>query len=299
MRFAAGDGGGAGGVADGPAPPNPVLAGIGGSFAFPFGDLLLRKHDSALLELLDGLTVAPGLAVPLDSRRTGVDGAGASKSGDRLSASSTLALSFHYQPVGFWFAQISVATYLEPHKRSAWNGDFTYGFGYDDYHPYTFSLTYSNYGDNRFAPLPGQSVTEFDHGAIYLAWKAPVPERLARPFLIDQSLTINCHVGYSASPRYDTASGGAESWKTAANLDCVYPLTAHLFGEFNALKYQRGQQPWDPDFTYSFGMADYRTNHFSIIYANYSGNRYPGRATSPNTGHFANGGVFISWNHGF
>jgi hypothetical protein len=46
-------------------------------------------------------------------------------------------------------------------------------------------------------------------------------------------------------------------------------------------------------------MADYRTNHFSIIYANYSGNRYPGREASPATGHFLNGGVFISWNHGF
>jgi hypothetical protein len=273
---------------------NPVEAGILSSFAFPAHDLLVRKKDSPILDILDGLTVAPGLALPISSQRVG-----AGTSGDRLSGSSTLSLGLHYQPVGFWYAQITVLAYLEPKRRSSWNGDFTYGFGYDDYHPYTFSLSYSNYGDNRFRPNPNAPISELDHGTISLAWKAPLPNFIARPFLIDQTLSINCHIGVDASPRYDTSAGSTGNWKTSTTLACNYPFTAHLFVALNASVYAHGQQPWDPDFTYTFGLADYRTDHFSIIYANYSGNRYPGRRLSPNTGRFIDGGVFINWNHGF
>ncbi len=281
--------------ADGPpAPPNPVIAGVVSSFALPTGDLFVRKHDSALHDLLDGLTVGPGLTLPLNSHRIGD-----SSTGDMLSGSSMLTLGLHYQPVGYWFGQITVQAYLEKGKRAPWNGDFTYSFGYDDYHPYTFSLAYSNYSNNRFRPIGAAPVSQLDRGAITLAWKAPLPGDLARPFLIDQTLTINCRVGVSGSPRFDTVAGSVETWKTSANLDCNYPFTSHLFMDLNVLAYGHGQQPWDPDFTYSFGMADYRSDHFSIIYANYSGNRFPWRRTSPSTGHFVDGGVFINWNHGF
>jgi hypothetical protein len=274
--------------------PDPVLAGLASSFALPIQDLFRRQKDSIVDDLLDGLTVGPGLTLPLSSHHIGD-----SDTGDRLSGSSTVGLGLHYQPIGFWFAQITVQAYLEKTRRAPWNGDFTYGFGYDDYHPYTLSLTYSNYGDNRFRPLAGNPVSQLDRGAIALAWKAPLPGDLARPLLFDQTLAINCRVGFSASPRFDTAAGTVESWKTAGNLDCNYPFTHHWFVDLNALVYAHGQQPWDPDFTYSFGMADYRSDHFSIIYANYSGNRFPGRRTAPSTGHLGDGGLFINWNHGF
>jgi hypothetical protein len=281
--------------ADPAAPPvDPVAAGMLSSFAFPARDLFVRKKDSPILDLLDGLTVGAGLALPLTSKRVGTG-----QSGDRLSGSSTASISLHYQPVGFWYAQIAISTYLEPGRRSSWNGDFTYGFGYDDYHPYTFSLVYSNYGNNRFTPTQGDPVSELDHGAISLAWKAPLPDPIARPFLIDPTLSINCHIGVDASPRYDTSAGSTESWKTSTSLSCNYPITSHLFASLTAYVYERGQQPWDPDFTYTFGLADYRSDHFSIIYANYSGNRYPGRHMSPGTGRFLDGGLFINWNHGF
>jgi hypothetical protein len=273
---------------------NPVVAGIDSSFAFPVGDLFVRRHDSPILALLDNVTLGSGLALPISAHRVGTG-----NSGDRLSGSPALSFGLHYQPVGFWYAQITGVTYLEEGKRSAWNGDFTYGFGYDDYHPYTFSLAYSNYGNNRVTPAPHEPISQLDHGAISLAWKAPLPYVFARPFLFDQTLSINCHIGVDASPRYDTSAGRTENWKTSASLGCSYPFTAHLFAGLNASVYGHGQQPWDPDFTYTFGLADYRSDHFSIIYANYSGNRYPGRRNAAGTGRFLDGGVFINWNHGF
>jgi hypothetical protein len=283
---------------DGPPPAessgDPVLDGINSSFAFPVNDLLHRKHDSTIANLLDGLTVTPAIGIPLTSEQ-----AGGVTTGALNSASTTANVTLRYQPVGHWFAQATVYGYLQPERRARWNPDFTYSFGYDDWHPYTFSLVYSNYANNRFSPRKGDPVTPFGHGTVSLGWKAPMPDKLARLLLVGEGRQINCRVGLNASPRYDRNDGGTGNWKTSANLGCRYPFTDRLFVDVNLFAYAHGQQPWDPDYTYSFGLFDYRSNRFSIQYANYSGNRFPGRSRARNSGRFKDGGISISWNHGF
>ncbi len=278
------------------APPaaaeDPVRAGIRSSFALPLADLYTRRHESAARELLDGLTVAPGLIVPFNSR-----GTGAGSSGSALSGSTAVTLDFRYQPVGYWFGEINLIGYLQPSKRAPWNGDFTYSFGYDDWHPYTFSLVYSNYTNNRFSPRPGDPVTFFDRGTVSFGWKAPLPG--GRHLLFDRDLAINCRVGVNVSPRYERQDGSVGSGKESVNLGCRYPFTRYLFVDLNVFGYAHGQQPWDPDFTYGFGFADYRSGHFSLTYANYSGNRFPGRHRAANTGTFGDGGLFLTWNRQF
>ena len=273
---------------------DPVLEGIGSSFAFPVDDLLRRKHDSAVANLLDGLTVTPAIGIPLTSEQAGGETTGALNS-----ASITANLTLRYQPVGHWFAQATLYGYLQPERRARWNPDFTYSFGYDDWHPYTFSLVYSNYANNRFNPRKGDPVTPFGHGTVALGWKAPMPQKLARLFLVGEGRQIDCRVGLNTSPRFDRDDGTTGNWKTSANLGCRYPFTDRLFVDVNLFAYAHGQQPWDPDYTYAFGLFDYRSNRFSIQYANYSGNRFPGRARARNSGRLKDGGISISWNHGF
>ena len=69
--------------------------------------------------------------------------------------------------------------------------------------------------------------------------------------------------------------------------------------DFTAFAYDHGQQPWDPDFTYGFGLFDYRSNRVSIQYSNYSGNRFPWRKSKAGTGRFKDGGLLVSWSKGF
>lgn len=245
-------------------------------------------------DLLNGLSITTGVQLPFSARSTGAGNTGAA-----LSGSQAVTLDLRYQPVGYWFAQVQLLAFLQPSRRATWNGDFVYSFGYDDYHPYTFSLVYSNYAENRFNPRPGNPITQLSRGTLSLGWKAPLPEQWANALLFDDQLTINCRVGLNVSPQFDQEGGGVGDWKQSANLGCRYPFTRFLFVEFNLLAYGRGQQPWDPDFTYSFGLADYRSGHFSILYANYSGNRFPGRRRAGNTGMFRDGGLFISWNQQF
>ena len=286
-------------VTDDAALPKPegtrgkIVEGLKSSFAFPVRDLLIRKHETEFRDLFDGLTIAPGLQLPLSARSVGAGG-----TGTRTSGSSALTLDLRYMPVGYWFAQVELIAYLEPSKRAPWNGDFTYSFGYDDYHPYTLSLIYSNYAENRFDPRPGNPITRLDRGTISLGWKVPLPARIASALLFNKQLGINCRVGVNSSPRYDREDGSVGEWKGSANLGCHYPFTSLYFVDLNLFTYWHGQQPWDPDYTYSFGLADYRSGRFSVVYSNYSGNRYPGRRNTK-TGAFRDGGLSLTWNRQF
>lgn len=271
-----------------------VPAGIASSFALPTEELLLRKHDDTIANVLDGLTITPSISLPFNAHPLG-----GRDTGSLTGGSPTASLSLRYQPVGYWFVQATLFAYLDPKHRAAWNPDFTYSFGYEDWHPYTLSLVYSNYANNRFSPHEGDPVSPVDHGTISLGWKAPLPRSLGRLFLIDQKRTIDCRIGLNVTPRYDRSDGTTGSWKTSANFGCRYPVSQRIYVDVNVFAYGSGQQPWDPDFTYSFGLFDYRSNRFSIQYANYSGNRFPGRTRSPNSGRFIDGGISLSWNHGF
>jgi hypothetical protein len=56
------------------------------------------------------------------------------------------------------------------------------------------------------------------------------------------------------------------------------------------------QQPWNPDFTYGFGYADWHSYTFSVQYNNYSGNRFPWNKPAENTGNFLDGIFSVSFN---
>jgi len=271
-----------------------ILRGLESSFATPWEDLYVRRHDSELRELLTGLTVAPALNVPLSRA-----GAGGRTVGELEPSSPTAQLSLRYQPLGYWFAHVTLYGYLEPRSRAPWNPDFTYSFGYDDWHPYTLSLVYSNYSNNRFDPRRGDPITRLARGTVTGAWKVPVPRGLARLFLVDERLSINCRVGANLTPRHEREDGTVGRWKQSTLIGCRYPFTERLFVDVTAFAYRRGQQPWDPDYTYSFGWSDWRPGRFSIQYSNYSGNRFPWRSRGRNTGRFRDGSISLSWSQSF
>lgn len=268
-----------------------ILEGLRSSFDVPWHELFERKHPSEWRNLFDGVSVTPGFVFPLD--RAGAVGAG--DQGERTPGSPTATLTVRYAPLGNWFASTTFYRYLDGDARQSWNGDFAYGFGYEDWRPYTLSLVYSNYGNNRFSPRAGDGVTEFDRGTWTLGWKFPLPRLLADPMLIDRSQEIGCRLGYSVTPRYETQAGTEEDWKQAATLGCRYPVWGHWFLDGTVYWYVGGeQQPWDPDFTYGFGYADWRPGTVRLQYANYSGTRFPWRDGPDDTGGFLDGSVELS-----
>lgn len=243
--------------------------------------------------LLKGLTIIPGLSIPLDS-----GGPGGEDAGERTPTTPMATLGFRYTPAENWFAHVTLNGYLSD-DRQPWQGDFSYSFGYDDWRPKTFSLVYANYTNNRFNPREGDPVTRVEYGTISAGYKFQAPQAVSRAFSADDQ-PVNCRAGYHATPRYETVSQGDKSWRQSVSLGCRLPIWKMFFADVTGYAYVGGEkQPWDPDFVYSFGWFDWRPGGWSVQYSNYSGNRYPGADRAAGTGRFKDGTISVTYNHAF
>lgn len=279
--------------ADTPA-ASPVLDGLLSSFSFSRDDLVARKYGSEWRNALDGLSLRVGLVHPL-KRAAAPSGAG--RQGDRSSADS-LQVALHYAPVSYWFVGLTSIAYRDRDLQQPWDPDYTYAFGYDDWHPYTLSLVYANYGGNRFRPAAGESSTRFDEGQWTLGWKFNLPEAVERAVLIGNGDSAGCNLSLAVTPRFqDAATLAYERNKWVGGLGCRYALRSGWYANFTLLRYLDAgqQQPWNPDYTYGFGYFDWRPGSFSLQYNNYSGNRYSPSERGPGTGRFENGALTLSW----
>ncbi len=209
--------------------------------------------------------------------------------------------SLYYFPVGYWFVNFSLFQYVSRAEALSWQPDFTYSFGYSDWHPYTFSLIYGNYGGNKFVPnvSKGESVTRFGEGTLSLGWKFPAPQFLENVLAWNPSSGVSHQVNLNLTPNYyDVGTQSLQSWKTSLSLQTRYTVYQYFYLLCTLYYYPNAtqQQWWDPDFTYGVGYYDWHSGTISVQYNNYSGNRFPWRTTHENTGRLIDGILTISWN---
>ena len=277
-----------------------IVEGMESSFAFPVRDWFKTRDDGKKEHPLRGFSVAPSFNYPLSKiTLPGVQGIG--NQGQQAAATSTINISVKYNPITYWFAQTTFYVYLNPSKQQPWNPDFSYSFGYDDWHPYTFSLVYSNYGGNRFHPNPAlhQQFTVVPDGTYSLGWKFHLPSRIENQLKLTDSSAMGWSVAYNLTPRYtDAKTLKTLGPKQSLTLSYSNTFYKNFYGNITVYGYPNPsqEQPWNPDYTYGFGYFDYRPGKFSVQYNNYSGNRFPWKKSSPGTGRLGNGGISISWN---
>jgi len=211
----------------------------------------------------------------------------------------SLNASLRYNPLTYWFIESTFFKYWESEYQAPWDPDFTYSFGYDDWHPYTLSLVYSNYGGNRLHPdkEKGAHFTRFEEGTVSLGWKYTLPRWMEELFIVHSSGGIRGSVNWNVTPRYTDASGSAEEWKQSFSLSMKYTIYEWWYFDVNVFWYPKSgqQQPWDPDYTYGFGFFDWHPGSFSLQYSNYSGNRFASEDRAENTGKFRHGAITASW----
>jgi hypothetical protein len=241
------------------------------------------------------------LALDLPLRGGGSASLGAGVQGS-TAASPTLQAQVRWTPVrnSWWFLQATFYRYLQGDRQQAWHPDYSYGFGYDDWHPGTWSLYYGNYTGTRFHPdrAAGERSFNFPYGQWTLAYRFALPAALEPAFLVGDGDRATCNANAHLTPRYtDFETGNDGRRKKALSLGCRYerPVGWYFEAALYAWPDRSQQQPWDPDFTYSFGYADWRPGSVSVRYNNYSGNRYPGRARAPGEGTFRSGSISVWW----
>lgn len=205
-------------------------------------------------------------------------------------------VSLQYSPLSSFFANTTLRAPLR--NINKYSSSFSYSFGYDDWHPGTFSLIYSNYSqDNHFFPQAGEPITAFEEGTFTGAYKFQLPDKIEQYLLINKEDSIGCQVGYSYNYRYfDSASSSTKGNKNVLLASCGYTLKNNYFFRLSSFYYPDSsqQQPWSSDYNYSIGyVSSYKPGAISIRYDNYSATRYPWRSNS--TANFRSGTISISW----
>lgn len=84
-----------------------------------------------------------------------------------FSGDPSISTTWMWSPINYWFVRVSLSKSL----TSSGGLDWSYSFGYSDWHPFTFSLTYDNWGSNPiFDSSQGNSFNFTEKGAISLSW---------------------------------------------------------------------------------------------------------------------------------
>lgn len=277
---------------------NEIMKGVLSSFSLPLRDLLKKEHPSEWRNLFAGFSGGFSFNYPFkESPPSETQGSG---SQGEPATNMTVTASIKYNPLSYWYANTTFYKYLKSDYQASWDPDFSYGFGYDDWHPYTLSLAYANYGGNRLNPdrKKGEKFTTFKQGTFSLGWKFVVPGWIEELFIVHSTGGIGGSINYNLTPEYmDLASLQLKEWKQTISLSIKYTIYKYWYANITLYyyPYPEQQQPWDPDFTYGFGYFDWHPGTIIIQYNNYSGNRYPWKEKSPGTGTFKNGSISISW----
>lgn len=84
-----------------------------------------------------------------------------------FSGDPSISTSWVWSPIDHWFVRASLSKSL----TGSGGLDWSYSFGYSDWHPFTFSLTYDNWGTNPiFDSSQSNSFNFTENGAISLSW---------------------------------------------------------------------------------------------------------------------------------
>ena len=246
-----------------------------------------------------GFSATFGIDVPLTAASKPN---GDATQGEQSTSTPRVSLTLFYSPPQtHLFGRLGFYRYFDEEKKASWNPDFTYSFGYDDWHPGTFSLTYANYGGNRIKPdrSQGESVTHVEEGTITVAYKIPIPISFEAFFVPHPDNRLSAAVAAHLTPRYQQASSTERGdWKKSLSANFRYRFYRWWYAEASAHYYpeQGQQQPWDPDYTYGFGFFDWHPGTVSIRYSNFAANRFPGHDSSTGTS-WRDGGLTIAWSH--
>lgn len=220
--------------------------------------------------------------------------------GARVRTQPAAGVKLTGHPIEHSYIQLTLLGYPLPAEQEGWAPDFTYSLGYGDWRPGSWFVDHSNYTATRYPWRDREGpVARPLQGVTTVGWRYGWPERWREAIGAPDSVFAGGSVMLGYAPRFGRLDGTEGRHLTHLSHSTTVTLLDHIFGELRLFWYPvpDQQQVWDPDFTYALGWLDWRDWRASVRWANYSGNRYPGRRLEGNGG-VALGALFVDFKIG-
>ena len=204
-------------------------------------------------------------------------------------------------PYSYFFAGTTLSFDINDYTNPYYQPDFSYSFGYSDWHQDTWSFGYSNYSNNKINPKGKENRFNFQSGTwevgyknkidnISLAAKAKyTPIHNTKKLSVSSKTTVLDKVMVSAQLQHNITS--KQNKLTLSAKTFIYDK---LFVSGSIYEYYKKDTKGtlDPDYAYSIGWKDSRPFHPSITYSNYY---MPTRWASDEGPKFKDGSLSVSF----
>ncbi|CAA6822579.1 MAG: Unknown protein [uncultured Sulfurovum sp.] len=204
--------------------------------------------------------------------------------GNSNSGREALKGTFTINPHTYYFLGATTSLDLNSYTNPYYQPDFSYSFGYSDWHQDTFSWNYSNYANNKFSPKENESRFNFQSGNWELSYKTKVedvrlvdtvkfnakvkykPSSNSKKVYIKAKTTVLDDVMLSAQLKHNITN--KQNRLTLSAKTFVYDK---FFVSGSVYEYYKADSIGsnDSEYAYSFGWKDSRKNYPSITYSNY------------------------------
>jgi hypothetical protein len=161
-----------------------------------------------------------------------------------------------------------------------WLSNHFYAFGFYNWRHKTFSYGYENYQPNRFSNAQFDYWTNMKRGLFFVSYNYEFnKERNPKnPFFFDKTTKFLIVPKILAQPEFVDANNQTLGYiKPILSTNFRYVFFKNIYVETGLFYYpiQKTKLPWDPDFTYGFGISDWRAFKINLTYGNWIANRYP------------------------
>jgi len=181
-------------------------------------------------------------------------------------------------PHSYYFLGTTMSFDINNYNNIYYQPDFSYSFGYSDWHQDTFSWNYSNYANNKFSPKEGESRFNFQSGNWEVSYKTKVkdvrltakakyvPKSNSKKLYIKAQKVVLDDVMLSAQLKHNITT--KQNRLTLSAKTFVYD---NFFVSGSIYEYYKEDtiRAVDGEYAYSFGWSDSKPYHPSITYSNY------------------------------
>ncbi len=189
-----------------------------------------------------------------------------------------LSFPISISPIKNFFLSANFKLDVNGYENIYYQPDFSYSFGYSDWHTDTWGLNYSNYANNKFSPKVGEERFNFNQGRWDLNYKTKVEDVGLNGSLQYTEEGQSTAFKLTASKVFFDKISTSAMWKhyfnypqerlTLSAKSFIYKKfmvggSAYLYSSANR------EKELEPDYAYSFGWYDSRPYYPTITYSNY------------------------------